>query len=873
MDLNQNKLTKSEWTGIELPVDDSEKFVLTLIKEGYSNVSVRRNHNNSIISIIKLEYTPEIETFLYKTYLQDEIIQSVKKYAKLVKILNDAYVIPAIESKKKPNSKDEIRLSNTKSTILTKRKNMIEFAIIDICANVLGSIYTKSQEYTVHLYTLVQLLKTTIPHINKHVQNFAKILIQWTMSEFPSMIPDMIHNSHELIEMNPNIMKYADITLYDHQKQLFQLFGPTADRTIPKLVLYIAPTGTGKTMSPLGLSETHRVIFVCTARHVGLALARSAISMEKKVAFAFGCDTASDIRLHYFAAIDFTKDWKTGSIRKVNNSIGYKVEIMICDIKSYLTAMHYMLAFNDEPDIIAFWDEPTITMDLETHDLHETIHNNWTQNLISKLVMSCATLPREHEIQDTIEDFRGRFDLAEIHTISTHDCKKTISILDKTGYSATPHTLFERYEQMQICALHCKQIKSLLRYLDLSEIVRFIEYVNERGFVEERYSLTVYFETIDDINMDNIKLYYLRVMDKIRAENWTEIYTHMKENHTPIFTKSKTTVPIKKTVNPIAPVEPIPTNPFSGILITTEDAYTLTGGPTIFLAENIENVGKFYIAQSNIPTRVFEDIMQKIEHNNKIQHKMDGLERQIAEHETQKEETVDSGFKGSVKRDKTEKVSNSKEVNALSEKLTQLRTEIYVANMESQFIPNTPTHQQKWTGKFNKNAFSPEINDEIICDIMALDVSNQFKVVLLLGIGMFTNQPNIKYMEIMKGLAANQKLFLIIAASDYIYGLNYQFSHGFIGKDLQNMTQQKTIQALGRIGRGNIQNTYTVRFRDDEIIRKLFLPVDINMEGQIMSKLMNGSTEWAIANHVVASKDPLLQPEKKLHPKYTKSKL
>ena len=125
----------------------------------------------------------------------------------------------------------------------------------------------------------------------------------------------------------------------------------------------------------------------------------------------------------------------------------------------------------------------------------------------------------------------------------------------------------------------------------------------------------------------------------------------------------------------------------------------------------------------------------------------------------------------------------------------------------------------------------------------------------------------------MKSLAANQKLFLIIAASDYIYGLNYQFSHGFIGKDLQNMTQQKTIQALGRIGRGNIQNTYTVRFRDDEIIRKLFLPVDINMEGQIMSKLMNGSTEWAIANHVVAIKETLLQPEKKLHPKYTKSKL
>ena len=167
-------------------------------------------------------------------------------------------------------------------------------------------------------------------------------------------------------------------------------------------------------------------------------------------------------------------------------------------------------------------------------------------------------------------------------------------------------------------------------------------------------------------------------------------------------------------------------------------------------------------------------------------------------------------------------------------------------------------------------------NNENIRNIMALDVSTPFKLLLLLGIGMFVNQPNIKYMEIMKSLAATQKLFLIIAASDYIYGLNYQFSHGFIGKDLQNMTQQKTIQALGRIGRGNIQNNYTVRFRDNEIIRKLFLPVETNMEGQLMSRLMNGSAGWAEENSELIDRFQTKETEetgKKLNPKYTKYKL
>jgi hypothetical protein len=36
----------------------------------------------------------------------------------------------------------------------------------------------------------------------------------------------------------------------------------------------------------------------------------------------------------------------------------------------------------------------------------------------------------------------------------------------------------------------------------------------------------------------------------------------------------------------------------------------------------------------------------------------------------------------------------------------------------------------------------------------------------------------------MKKLADEQKLYMIIASSDYIYGTNYQFCHGFLSKDL-----------------------------------------------------------------------------------------
>jgi hypothetical protein len=122
----------------------------------------------------------------------------------------------------------------------------------------------------------------------------------------------------------------------------------------------------------VGLSENHRIIFVCAVRHVRLSLARSAIAMEKKVAFAFGCN-----RNRYSASlllgVGLHPLKKNGSIVKVDNSNGANVEIMICDVKSYLTAMYYMMSFNDKDDIIMYWDEPTISLDYETHELHGEI--------------------------------------------------------------------------------------------------------------------------------------------------------------------------------------------------------------------------------------------------------------------------------------------------------------------------------------------------------------------------------------------------------------------------------------------------------------------------------------------------------------------
>lgn len=916
MDLSQNKLSKNEWTSIEMPVSDEEKRILQLIDTGANDINIKTNDHLSMIQYMKLEKNSFNESYLYNKYFQAMAENMVQKY-KADAGIAEPFHLPQIAAKnlKLVKKADIIRIENL--NVENSRAHIFEYLLLDFCESLLEklapmessyvikkqkSISKKPQKisqtienrsYMFYLYTLIQFKKLSIYYINPHVTVFVDSVIAYGRTKIS--VADVIKNSPDMIEQNPYLLKYDDLTLYSHQKQLFSITNQytlqpksTVDMIIeimrahkytdeeidearedvethedflktlekkyghvnkmekvyaPKLVLYMAPTGTGKTLSPVGLTHNFRVIFVCVARHVGLALAKSAISIGKKIAFAFGCETASDIRLHYYAATDYTVNYKTGGIYKVDNSVGDKVEMIICDVKSYLVAMRYMLAFNKESNVITYWDEPTITMDYENHDLHATIHQNWVENKISKIVLSCATLPKEDEMVDTIMDFKSRFEDAEIHTIESYDCKKTISIINKAGKHIVPHLLFENYDDLMKCVHHCENNKSLLRYFDLQEIIRFIIYINQHpNAIPDTYKIDTYFDgDIANITMHSIKLYYLECIRRMSGSLWnSEIFKRLvntqplaldhafQKIHSVDSTNVKSSEPIARS-HSVANYGNSAENPALGIMITTADAHTLTDGPTIYLAEDIRKIGLFCLQQTKIPERTLSGLLEKIEHNNQIQKKLDGLDKQL---EDKLGKEVD-------KSKKMEREQFSGEVRNIMNNINGLRGQIRSVEMDPVYIPNTATHQQLWTKsqELVKNAFVPRINESIVKEIMMTDVDTQMKMLLLLGVGMFDKNTDKNYMEIMKRLADEQKLFIIIASSDYIYGTNYQFCHGFIGKDLQNMTQQKIIQAMGRIGRNNIQQDYSIRFRDDDILASLFMPAKENREAIVMSRL------------------------------------
>jgi hypothetical protein len=149
----------------------------------------------------------------------------------------------------------------------------------------------------------------------------------------------------------------------------------------------------------------------------------------------------------------------------------------------------------------------------------------------------------------------------------------------------------------------------------------------------------------------------------------------------------------------------------------------------------------------------------------------------------------------------------SPEVRRLTECIEEMRETVQSVSLDSQYI-NTVQHQQIWNWEIVKTAFVPEIDDDEIKAVMGLGVDTYLKILLLLGVGVFSMKPDNSYVELIKKITRN---WSSSPRRITFTGLTTISAMGFWVKTL-NMTQQKIIQSIGRIGRGNIQQTYTIRF-------------------------------------------------------------
>ena len=238
MDLTQSKLSRTEWNSIEVPVSQSEKEILKLIDDGFNNVNIKYNSNQSLLSIIKIDKNEEIEAFLYTKYFEEKFKKIKTQYESSNRGVKLDFEIPSIPQKtlKKLKKADIIRLDCVDSTIQKYREKILEFVQLDLVESMMAAApsdkmkidknekmkKTEHKKDTIFAaYSLIQIKKASIKNKNKYVATLADNFVNHILKNAEAK--DFVYKSPEIIEKNMDILKYADKELFSHQKQLFSI--------------------------------------------------------------------------------------------------------------------------------------------------------------------------------------------------------------------------------------------------------------------------------------------------------------------------------------------------------------------------------------------------------------------------------------------------------------------------------------------------------------------------------------------------------------------------------------------------------------------------------------------------------------------------
>ena len=97
-------------------------------------------------------------------------------------------------------------------------------------------------------------------------------------------------------------------------------------------------------------------------------------------------------------------------------------------------------------------------------------------------------------------------------------------MLNKDNYVMVPHNMCKTHEELVECVDNCLDNLTLLRYMDLGEISKFILYINkhpdEYESVDPAYKINNYFDNVEDITMESVKLYYLKLLEYLANKSF-----------------------------------------------------------------------------------------------------------------------------------------------------------------------------------------------------------------------------------------------------------------------------------------------------------------------------------------------------------------
>ena len=260
----QSKLTRNEWESIEMPVEAEEREILEFVREGYKNDQIKRNKNQSMMERMKVEETEGMHKYLYGEYMiprMREMMEEMRTRGIGRGVLEE-YDRMNGERKVKLKKADEIRLMNKKRDVENRVDDeVMEYQMIEEMKKFVRNegMWPKKKEGGVAYYTMIKMKESTIERMNPNVMKIMTRMVEEWKERMTRDYRSWVESAVECIEENEKLVEMKDRELYEHQRELYKRMRD-GEKGKAQLIFYKAPTGTGKTMTPLGISEEYIIL-------------------------------------------------------------------------------------------------------------------------------------------------------------------------------------------------------------------------------------------------------------------------------------------------------------------------------------------------------------------------------------------------------------------------------------------------------------------------------------------------------------------------------------------------------------------------------------------------------------------------------------
>ena len=92
-----------------------------------------------------------------------------------------------------------------------------------------------------------------------------------------------------------------------------------------------------------------------------------------------------------------------------------------------------------------------------------------------------------------------------------------------------PHYTFSNVKAIKKSVKHLENNKTIMRHFDMEEISKFIKYVHKQDIVKERFKYDNYFQDINEVNIISIKLYYLKLLSKLKEKEYEMVHNYLMD--------------------------------------------------------------------------------------------------------------------------------------------------------------------------------------------------------------------------------------------------------------------------------------------------------------------------------------------------------